>query len=55
MRVGSGSDGAILDEWRRDVTFLSTDAKEGQRFSHGRFRSRTGFRYIDYLQMVTNY
>ena len=54
MRAESGSDGAILDELMWDVTLLSTDAKEGQRSSHGRFRSRTGFRYIDYSQMVTN-
>ena len=28
-RVGSESDGAILDEWMRDVTLLSAEAKEG--------------------------
>ena len=49
-RVGSGSDGAVLDEWMRDVTLLSAEAKEGRQTSHGRFRSGVCFRYIDLLQ-----
>ena len=30
-RVGSGSDGAILDGWMQDVTLLSAEVKEGRR------------------------
>ena len=42
-RIGSGSDGAGLDELKRDVTLLGTDVKEGGWSDHGRF-SGTRFR-----------
>ena len=55
-RSGRGRD--LKDEhwtnWRRDVVLRSTEAKEGRRSCHGRFRSGVGFRYIDFSQMVTN-
>ena len=54
MRVVLGSDEAILDECRRDVTLLSEEAKEGGQSNHGRIQSGVGFRYINFLQMVTN-
>ena len=55
-RSGRGRD--LKDEywmkWRRDVVLRSTEAEEGRRACHGRFRFGVCFRYIDFSQMVTN-
>ena len=53
-RTELGSEGMVLDNWRRDVTIHSEEAKEGGRISHGRFRTGAGFRYVDFSQLVTD-
>ena len=55
-RSGQSRDlkGWCWTNWRRDVTILSEEAKEGGRISHGRFRTGAGFRYVDFSQLVTD-
>ena len=52
-RVGSGSDGAVLDEWMRDVALLSAEAKEVDRLAMAGFDLGSGSDTSISCKMVT--